>query len=93
MSWRCARAKVLAAGDRVDEAEVLAREAIALIEPTDFVVIQIVVYRDMAVILWRAGPRRGSTTRFDRARQLAEAKGSSAHVARVLDVVERTVGA
>jgi tetratricopeptide (TPR) repeat protein len=90
--WRCARAKVLAAGDRIDEAEALAREAIALIEPTDFVVIQITVYRDMAVIFWERHPDEAKGL-FDRARELAEAKGSTAHVARVLAVVERTVGA
>jgi tetratricopeptide (TPR) repeat protein len=90
--WRCARAKVLAAGNRIDEAEALAREAIALIEPTDFVVIQITVYRDMAVIFWERHPDEAKGL-FDRARELAEAKGSTAHVARVLAVVERTVGA
>jgi ATP/maltotriose-dependent transcriptional regulator MalT len=88
--WRCARARVLAARGRLDEAEVLARAALALIEPTDFVVIQIPVYCDVAGILRHRSPAEADDL-IERARALAEAKGSTAHLARVLDVVGQTL--
>jgi class 3 adenylate cyclase/predicted ATPase len=90
--WRSARAKVLVAQGSLDEAEDKAREAVALIEPTDFVVIQIPTYRDMAVILWPRH-REEAEELLARARRLAEEKGSTAHLARVLAVVEQTAGA
>jgi tetratricopeptide (TPR) repeat protein len=87
--WRCARAKVLAARGRLDEAQALAREALALIEPTDFVIIQIPAYCDVAAILRLRGLPEADAL-LERARRLAEEKGSTAHLAHVLDVVGET---
>jgi class 3 adenylate cyclase/predicted ATPase len=84
--WRCARGRVFAARGLLDEAEALAVSALELVEPTDYVTIQIVVYTDLAMIL-RLKSRPEADEYFDRACRLAEAKGSTAHLRRVLDVV------
>jgi class 3 adenylate cyclase/tetratricopeptide (TPR) repeat protein len=84
--WRCARARVLASRGSLDEAEELVRSALDLVEATDYVVIQIRVYTDVARIL-RLQNRPEADLLFGRARDLAEAKGSTAHLSRVLDVV------
>jgi class 3 adenylate cyclase/tetratricopeptide (TPR) repeat protein len=89
--WRCARARIHAARDQGDEAETFARAALELIEPTDFVVIQIRTYCDVAGILRQRSPEEADDL-LERARRLAEAKGSTAHLARVLDVVAQTAG-
>jgi class 3 adenylate cyclase/tetratricopeptide (TPR) repeat protein len=89
--WRIARARVLAARGSLDEAEALVRQALDLVEPTDYVVVQIIVCTDAAAIL-RLQDRSEADELFERARRLAEAKGSTAHLARVLDVVAATAG-
>jgi tetratricopeptide (TPR) repeat protein len=51
--WRTAKAKLLARKDRLSEAEILAREAVALIEPTDALNYQAKTLLDLGDVLRR----------------------------------------
>jgi tetratricopeptide (TPR) repeat protein len=74
--WRLARAKVLARRGEVEQAEALAREAVRLLEPTDYVVNQIDGLACLASVLLLAGNEAESRSLLARARALATAKGS-----------------
>src|SRR3954447_21258633 len=74
--WRLARAKVLARRGEVELAEALAREAVRLLEPTDYVVNQIDGLACLASVLLLAGNEAESRSLLARARALATAKGS-----------------
>jgi ATP/maltotriose-dependent transcriptional regulator MalT len=74
--WRLARAKVLARRGEFEQAEALARDAVRLLEPTDYVVNQIDGLACLASVLLLAGNEAESRSLLARARALATAKGS-----------------
>jgi tetratricopeptide (TPR) repeat protein len=74
--WRGVRAKILARGGRHDEADVLAREALALAELTDFISNRADSLIDFGQVLQEAGRRREATDAFSQALRLYEQKGN-----------------
>jgi class 3 adenylate cyclase/ATP/maltotriose-dependent transcriptional regulator MalT len=89
--WRCLEAKLLASAGEGSEAETLVQSAIDLLESTDAFALHIGAYTDLGEVLQLIG-RPGADAAFARARALAEAKGSTAHLASILDVVARPAG-
>jgi class 3 adenylate cyclase/tetratricopeptide (TPR) repeat protein len=81
--WRSTRAKVLALRGSLTEAEALAREAVAILAPTDDVVSQIAVGADLAWILLLAGQEGEAKALIAAMRALAEQKGSLVMVERL----------
>jgi len=77
MLWRLQQARVSAVRGEVAGAERLAREAVDLLEPTDNVVSKIPVLATLASILRLAGNEKEADECLARARELADAKGSS----------------
>jgi ATP/maltotriose-dependent transcriptional regulator MalT len=77
MLWRLQQARVSAVRGEVAGAERLAREAVELLEPTDNVVSKIPVLATLASILRLAGNEKEADECLARARELADAKGSS----------------
>ena len=71
---RSVRAKSLARRGRVDEAEPLAREALTLLEPTDFLFLQAFSRASLGEVLLLAG-RESAPAELEAAARLAEAKG------------------
>jgi DNA-binding SARP family transcriptional activator len=87
--WRTVRAKLIACDGRAAEAEALAREAVALAEPTDVLSMRGTTLLDLAAVLARSGRsgdaaataaqalelfvRKGNTAAADRARAAAGA--------------------
>jgi predicted ATPase len=87
VNWRCVQSKVLALGGEGDRAEELARSAVALLEPTDAYVLQIEAYASLGEVLVMLD-RPGAGDAFQRAHELADAKGSDVLVARVLAIAD-----
>jgi ATP/maltotriose-dependent transcriptional regulator MalT len=87
VNWRCVQSKVLALGGDGDRAEELARSAVALLEPTDAYVLQIGAYASLGEVLVMLD-RPGAGDAFQRAHELADAKGSDVLVARVLAIAD-----
>jgi ATP/maltotriose-dependent transcriptional regulator MalT len=73
--WRCVRGKLLARDGSFDEAESCVREALAILEPTDHVLLRYGALLDLAEVQQLAG--RPSRDSLDEARSLAQAKASS----------------
>jgi tetratricopeptide (TPR) repeat protein len=67
MFWRQVRAKVLARRSDHDQAERLAREAVALGDETEMLNFQAGVYADLAEVLSLAGRRREAAEAFEEA--------------------------
>ena len=67
MLWRQARARVLAARGEHDEAELLAREAVALGDPTQILDAQAEAYADLGEVLERAGRADEARAAFEEA--------------------------
>jgi tetratricopeptide (TPR) repeat protein len=65
MLWRQARARVLAARGQHAEADLLAREAVALGEPTQMLGAQAEAYADLGEVLERAGRADEATAAFE----------------------------
>jgi class 3 adenylate cyclase/tetratricopeptide (TPR) repeat protein len=65
MLWRQARARVLAARGEHAEAELLAREAVALGDPTQMLDAQAEAYADLAEVLERAGQADEAAAAFE----------------------------
>jgi tetratricopeptide (TPR) repeat protein len=82
VQWRTARAKALARLGRSVEAEHLAREAVALAEQTDFLIVHGDALSDVAEILLRAGRSAEAGPVVEEALALYAAKGSVASAAR-----------
>jgi hypothetical protein len=74
--WRSALAKVLAARGRVDEGEVLAREAAGIIEGTDQPDAQGGALVDLGRVLAMAGRTGEAISAFERAIERFEVKGN-----------------
>jgi class 3 adenylate cyclase/tetratricopeptide (TPR) repeat protein len=84
--WRAARAQVLASQGRFDEAETLAREAVALVEPTDFLDQRGDTLLSLAEVLRLAGKAGEAARTVDEAVRLFDRRGNtvSARRARAL---------
>jgi tetratricopeptide (TPR) repeat protein len=76
MLWRQVRAKVLARRGQGVEAERLAREAIALCEPTDMLNVQAAAYADLGEVLALAGRRDEAAAALEDALARYERKGN-----------------
>jgi DNA-binding SARP family transcriptional activator len=74
--WRGVLARVLAAEGRRDEAEALAREAVAVLEPTDMLSHNGDALMDLAAVLAACGRREESDAAARDARALYERKGN-----------------
>jgi class 3 adenylate cyclase/tetratricopeptide (TPR) repeat protein len=73
---RSVRAKVLARRGELDQAEDLARDAVALVESTDFPDLQAGTFLSLAEVLESAGKTEEAARLTDRARELYERKGN-----------------
>jgi class 3 adenylate cyclase/tetratricopeptide (TPR) repeat protein len=74
--WRGVRAKILARHGEFQEAELLAREAVEWMEPTDAISLIGDAYRDLAEVLTLAGETEGAKESLRRALELYERKGN-----------------
>ncbi len=81
--WRGVRARCLAVGGDLDEAERLARQAVALAERTDFVNQRADALVDLGIVLGRAGRARDAQAAFAEAVRLYEHKGNVVSAERV----------
>jgi tetratricopeptide (TPR) repeat protein len=91
--WRGVKAKTLAARGRFEEGEALAREAIALVEPTDLLSHHGDALLDLAEVLRasaRAGEARGAV---DAALALYDAKGNAVAAGRARAISDLAPGA
>ncbi|MDP9331420.1 MAG: AAA family ATPase [Actinomycetota bacterium] len=86
--WRSARAKVLAAQGELDEALLLAREAVAMAEETDDINMQADALMDLANVVETAGGAAARGDALRRAHGLYVAKGNLASAA----IAERALG-
>jgi class 3 adenylate cyclase/tetratricopeptide (TPR) repeat protein len=90
--WRGVRAKILAAEGRCDQAEALAREAVALVQPTDYLSLHGDAMLDLAEVL-RACGRTGDSDRAVRTGlSLYENKGNAIGAARARALIRSKGG-
>jgi class 3 adenylate cyclase/tetratricopeptide (TPR) repeat protein len=96
MLWRQVRSKVLARRGKVDEAERLAREAVAVSEKTDFLNEQGDVYADLAEVLLLAGKADEAAAalaqalaRYERKGNLVSTRRAQARLAELQDAAPR----
>jgi tetratricopeptide (TPR) repeat protein len=73
--WRSVRAKVLARRGDVEQSERLAREAVALSDPTDWIPVKASALLDLAEVLRLTGKPTEAVEPLERALALCEAKG------------------
>jgi DNA-binding SARP family transcriptional activator/predicted ATPase len=83
VGWRGVRAKVLAAEGRVEEAEALAAEAVALAERTDLLTFHAEALVDLAVVLGSAGRSDEADAAIEAALALYRRKGDVVSAARI----------
>jgi tetratricopeptide (TPR) repeat protein len=76
MMWRGARAKVFARRGRAEEAELLAREGVSIIERTDHILYLADALTDLAQVLRLQNRRQEAATAAEEARRLYERKGN-----------------
>jgi class 3 adenylate cyclase len=81
--WRSTRARILAHRGSFGEAEMLAREAVQLLAPTDGVVAKVAASSDLARILLLAGRDDDARALIAKTRALAARKGSRVMVDRL----------
>jgi class 3 adenylate cyclase/tetratricopeptide (TPR) repeat protein len=81
--WRQVQARVLAHRGRHEEAERLAREAVAIVDRTDALAIQGQVFSDLGEVLAAAGRNEEATAAFEQALDRHERKKNVAMVAQV----------
>jgi tetratricopeptide (TPR) repeat protein len=81
--WRVAEARVLADRGRLKDAVDVAREAVALLEPTDVIGIQADTLVQFARVLLGASEERESARALERALELHERKGNVVSAERV----------
>jgi ATP/maltotriose-dependent transcriptional regulator MalT len=77
--WRCVQGKLLARTGSFEEAEALVRDALAILEPTDHVLLTFGALLDLAEVQRLAG--QDAQAALLEARQLADAKSSPVMVA------------
>jgi tetratricopeptide (TPR) repeat protein len=87
--WRKARAKVLAAQGDVEQAERLAREAVALAARTDHLEEHADALMTLAEVLRRAGRAAEATPALEEALRLYERKGNTVLAARAREALAR----
>ncbi len=87
--WRAVRARVLSRRGAHDEAEQLAREALALLEPTDFIDLEGYVRDVLGEVLARVGRIQEALDEVGRAAALHEQKGNVVSAARSRAVLEK----
>ncbi|MGI9021030.1 MAG: ATP-binding protein, partial [Solirubrobacterales bacterium] len=92
MMWRGARAKVLARRGQAEEAETLAREGVALMEGTEYVLYHADALTDLAEVLRLQDRPQEAVTAAEEAERLYERKGNVA-AARTLRALIEKLGA
>jgi len=90
--WRCVEAKVLAHEGRCDEAEALARDAVALAEPTDLLLHRADAMLDLAEVLRTCKRPEESDHAARIALELYELKGNVAAAARARPLLSQPPG-
>ncbi|MGH2800123.1 MAG: tetratricopeptide repeat protein, partial [Thermoleophilaceae bacterium] len=75
VQWRALRAKLMAREGRADEAEALARAAVALVERTEFLIVHANALMDLGEALRLAGRPSEAISALEDARRLYERKG------------------
>jgi tetratricopeptide (TPR) repeat protein len=88
VQWRGPRAKVLAERGEAEEAEHLAREAVALAEQTDFLSMHADALRDLAVVLRLLGRADETAPVLKSAQKLYRQKGNKASATRVAELLK-----
>jgi class 3 adenylate cyclase/tetratricopeptide (TPR) repeat protein len=73
--WRCVKGRILARRGAFEEAEAIVGEGIALLEPTDAVLLQLDAHLDLAEVLRAAGKTDEARGAYEIALGLAELKG------------------
>jgi predicted ATPase len=86
--WRSVRGRILSRRGEHDEAEAMIREALAVLEPTDFTMLQLDVQFDLGDVLVAAGRIAEARAAYDRARELATTKGAVVPLGAVLRRLE-----
>ncbi|HET7515089.1 MAG TPA: AAA family ATPase [Gaiella sp.] len=86
--WRSVRGRILASTGATAEAEVLVREALAILEPTDAPVLQIEAYLDLGEVLVAAGRIEEARAAYQTARALADEKGGVVTLGAVIRRIE-----
>ena len=86
--WRCSRGRLLARRGELVEAEALVREAVDVLEPTDFTVLQADAHLDLGEVLVAAGRRDEARAAYETARALAESKGGVVMIGAVIRRLE-----
>lgn len=89
MRWRAARGKIYARRGNVDEGVALAREAVRLIQPTDFLHLRGEALLDLAETLELAGRPDDALGHVGDALELFERKGDVVSCARARERLER----
>jgi tetratricopeptide (TPR) repeat protein len=84
--WRLARARICLARGELAEAEALAREAVALLQPTDFVFNQVNALALLGSILREAGSETEGLELLIQAQALADAKDSLVMLERISEL-------
>jgi class 3 adenylate cyclase/tetratricopeptide (TPR) repeat protein len=87
--WRSVQAKVLARRGELNEAEELAREAVRMVESTDFPDLQAVTSLSLAEVLESAGETDEAGELIVRAQAIYERKGNVVAVSRMVREVNR----
>jgi tetratricopeptide (TPR) repeat protein len=90
--WRGVRAKVLAAEGRCDQAESLAREAVALVQPTDYLSLHGDAMLDLAEVLRACGRTDDSDRAVRTGLSLYENKGNAIGAARARALIRSKGG-
>ena len=73
--WRCSLGRILARRGALAEAEALVREAVEVLEPTDFTVLRVDACLDLGEVLAAAGRTDEVRDAYETARDLARDKG------------------
>jgi class 3 adenylate cyclase/tetratricopeptide (TPR) repeat protein len=90
--WRGVRAKILAAEGRCDQAEALAREAVALVQPTDLLSLHGDAMLDLAEVLRACGRTDESDRAARTGLSLYESKGNVIGAARARSLIRSREG-
>ena len=85
--WRCITAKILARSGSFDEAELLVRKAVELLEATDAALFHHDALLDLAHVQQLAGNQRDAQSTLEAALEIAERKGSAVLVASVREML------
>jgi ATP/maltotriose-dependent transcriptional regulator MalT len=90
--WRGVRARILAAEGRCDQAEALAREAVALVKPTDYLSLHGDAMLDLAEVLRACGRTDDSDRAVRTGLSLYENKGNAIGAARARALIRSKGG-